>query len=149
MCRLAFAVVFAAWSVSAFAGTCNIVNGRAYGDCKEVKVNNGQKGKLIITSVVAESGMIDGAEVKRGGSLKLSGMSIGNITVEEGAILEVNGTVNGTITNNGGEVRINGTARLIHVNRGMLEVSGTVDAVTGNGTITYKKGSVIGGKVIQ
>lgn len=147
--RLTIAVIIAAWSASAFAGTCNVVNGKAYGDCKGVNVNTGQKGKLVITTSVAESGMIDGAVVKRGGSLQLSGMSVGDITVEAGASLEVNGTVNGSITNNGGKVRINGTARSVHVNSGSLEISGMVDSVSGSGTITFQKGAVIGGKPVQ
>lgn len=146
---LAFVVVLAAWSASAFAGTCNVVNGKAYGDCKGINVNTGPKGKLVVTTAVAESGMIDGAIVKRGGSLQLSGMSVGDIIVEAGAILEVNGTVNGTITNNGGKVRIGGTARSVRVNSGSLEVFGMVDSVSGSGTITYQKGAVIGGKPVQ
>lgn len=149
MNRYIFAAVFAIWSVSAFTGTCNIINGKIYGDCKGVSVNTDQKGNLIVTTAVTESGMIDGAVVKRGGSLQLFGMSIGDITVETGALLEVNGIVNGSIISNGGKVRINGKARSVRINGGSLEVSGMVDSVNGDGTINYRKGAVINGMPVQ
>lgn len=149
MYRRTIIVIITAWSASAFAGTCNVVNGKTYGVCKEVNVNTGQKGKLVIATSVTESGMIAGAVVKRGGSLKLSGMSVGDITIETGGSLEVSGTVNGSITNNGGKVQINGTARSVRMNSGSLEISGMVDSLSGSGTITFQKGAVIGGKPVQ
>lgn len=148
MRRLALAAILVTNAVPAYTGSCNVVNGKAFGDCQGVKVNTGSRVALVITTAVAESGMINGAVVKRGGSLQLSGMSVGDITVEAGAMLEVNGTVNGTITNNGGKVRIGGTARSVYVNSGSLEVSGMVDSIVGNGTTTYKSGAVIGGKPV-
>jgi hypothetical protein len=38
--------------------------------------------------------MIDGAVVERGGLLQLSGLSVGDIAVQAGISLEVNGPVN-------------------------------------------------------
>ena len=148
MRQLAF-VVLAAWSIQAFAGNCNVVNGKAYGDCEGIRVSTEPSGRLVVTSAMTETGMISGALVKRGGYLKLSGMSAGDITVEAGAILQVNGTVNGTITNNGGTVRINGTVRLVQMNGGSLEVAGVVDSVNGGGRITYQKGAIVGGKHVN
>lgn len=147
--RQAAFFVLAVWSIQAFAGSCNVVNGKAYGDCEGIRVNTEPSGRLVVTSAVTETGMISGALVKRGGYLKLSGMSTGDIKVEAGATLEVNGTVNGTITNNGGTVRINGTVRLVRMNGGSLDVSGVIDSVKGNGKITYRKDAVVGGKPIN
>lgn len=144
-----FAAFFSVFSPTTLAATCNIVNGKAYGNCMGVAVGSRQKGTLTITSSVVESGIIDGAVVKKGGSLLLSGISVGDITVEAGAFLEVGGIVNGLITNNGGKIRIDGTAQSVHVNSGTLDVSGVVDYIGGNGSITYQKGAVIGGKAIQ
>ena len=154
------------WSFSLYAGTCTIVNGEAFGDCESVSVNAGPRGILVVTSSIHESGMIDGAVVKRGGMLKLSGMSVGGIVIEEGGALEVNGMVNGTVTNNGGvlkvngtvsgmvtnnggEVRVNGTVQAVHVNQGSLEVYGVVGSVTGKGEITLQKGAIVGGRQIR
>ena len=146
--QFAFSLL-ASWSILAPASNCNVINGQTYGDCTAISVNTTPRAHLVVTSAVTETAMISGALVKRGGYLKLSGMSTGDITVEAGAILEVNGTVNGTITNNGGTVRINGTTRLVQMNGGLLSVSGIVDSVKGRGNITYQKGAVVGGKRVN
>ena len=81
--QLAF-VVLAVWAIQAFAGNCNVVNGRAYGKCEGIRVNTTPAGQRVVTSAVTETGMISGAVVERGGSLKLLGMSTGDITVDAG-----------------------------------------------------------------
>ncbi|MGA2332023.1 MAG: hypothetical protein ABSG75_09705 [Syntrophales bacterium] len=97
-----FSFLFPTHSYSA----CNIINGRAYGDCAGVTVNSGSKGNIKVSSYVSESGIIKGARVLHGCTLLLSGICDGDIVVSKSGKLIVMGTVNGTIINNGGTVEI-------------------------------------------
>jgi len=124
---------------------CNIIDGRAYGDCRGVTVSRGSKRYLSVTKSVFESGVISGATVKRGGALELSGVSNGSIVVEKGGSLTVNGVVNGDIINKGGRIVVEGTAGHIETTGGTVIIGGSVDRVSGNGLIKYRKGAVVGG----
>jgi len=124
---------------------CKVVDGKAYGDCNNVPVNTGSKRALQVRKSVSESAIIDGATVHSGGSLSLSGVSNGDIIVNKGATLYVSGVVNGTIRNLGGAVEIEGTVRHVETRGGNVTVGGIVDAASGGGPITLKKGAVIAG----
>jgi hypothetical protein len=124
-----------------FAG-CNIIDGRAYGDCGGVTINQGY---LSVTTSVFEPGIIRGATVRRGGVLELSGVSDGNIVVEKGGTLTVTGVVDGAIINKGGHIVVEGTAHLIETTGGTVVIGGVVDRVNGNGLVKYRKGAVVGG----
>lgn len=128
---------------------CNIVNGKAYGDCAGVTVNSGSKGKLKVSSYMSESGIIKGARVLSGGSLFLSGISYGDIVVSKGGKLVVTGIVIGTIRNNGGTVKIEGEVSTVIANSGSTTIAGIVSYVTGSGKVSYRSGAVIGGKPVE
>jgi autotransporter passenger strand-loop-strand repeat protein len=134
---------------SPLASACNVVNGEAYGDCNQVNVKTIKDEALIISSSRSESGIISSAIIKRGGLLKLSGISVGDITVEAGGLLEISGQVNGSIINNGGKVKVNGIVRVIRMNGGAVDISGVVESVSGSGLVTYQKGAVIGGRPVK
>lgn len=57
----AILIIACSFSTNTLAA-CNIVNGKAYGDCAGVSVNKGTKGKLTVSSHVYESGIIEGGE---------------------------------------------------------------------------------------
>lgn len=124
---------------------CNIVNGKAYGDCAGVTVNNQSKGVITVSSYQSESGIIQGARVLSGGTLSLSGISNGNVTVSKGGSLLVTGIVNGIVENNGGSVEIEGQVNHVAAQSGKTVIAGTVSSVSGNTHVIYKSGAVIGG----
>lgn len=93
---------------------CNIINGKAYGDCAGVRINEGIKGHLTVRSYTSEAGIIEGATVLKGGELDLSGISNGDIAVHKGARLRLTGIVNGTVNNLGGNVEVEGTLNHLH-----------------------------------
>jgi hypothetical protein len=124
---------------------CNIVGGKAYGDCAGVRVNEGTKGHLTVRTRTSEAAIIDGATILKDGALELSGISNGDITVHRGGHLRVTGIVGGTVTNLGGTVEVEGMLNHLHTTSGMVTISGTVGSVSGEGVVSYKKGSVIGG----
>ncbi len=124
---------------------CNIVNGKAYGDCTDVTVNQTTKGIITVSSYQSESGIIDGARVKSGGSLNLSGIGNGDIAVSKGGTLTVTGIVNGTVKNNGGIVEIEGQVSYVSANSGKTTIGGVVSSVSNESKIIYKSGAVIGG----
>lgn len=128
---------------------CNITDGKAYGDCASVRINESIKSHLTVRSYTAESGIITGANVLKGGELALSGMSNGDITVHEGGRLVLTGIVNGTVKNLGGSVEIEGTLEHLHTTGGSVLIGGTVGSVSGPGSISYKKGAVVGGVPLQ
>lgn len=124
---------------------CNIVNGKAYGDCAGVTINAAPGKFTVVSSYSSESGIISGARVENGGTLYLSGISNGNISVDSGGKLYVTGIVNGSVTNNGGVVEIEGDVSLVIANSGTTTISGIADSVTGKGKVIYQKGAVISG----
>jgi len=124
---------------------CNIVGGKAYGDCGGVRVNEGTKGHLTVRTRTSEAAIIDGATILKGGTLELSGISNGDITVQRGGQLRVTGVVNGTVKNLGGSVEVEGMLHHLHTTGGKVIIGGNVGSVSGEGAVSYKKGAVIGG----
>ncbi len=128
---------------------CNIVNGKSYGDCSGVTINSGTNAYTEISSYRSESGIINGAQVKNGGTLHLSGISNGNIIVDKGGKLFVTGIVNGSIINNGGVIEIEGDVSNIVANFGRTIISGNAAGVFGDGNVVFSKGAVIGGRPVE
>ena len=142
-----FFALFCAYSWAHSA--CNIVNGKAYGDCTGVKINAAPSKFSIVSSYSVESGIISGARVENGGTFYLSGISNGNISVASGGKLYVTGIVNGAVTNNGGLVEIEGDVSHVIANSGTTTISGIADSVTGESKVIYQKGAVINGNPVE
>ena len=128
---------------------CNIVGGKAYGDCNGVRVIEGTKSRLTVRSYTSEAAIIRGATILRGGVLDLSGVSNGDITVHQGGRLRLTGVVNGTVKNLGGAVEVEGMLNHLHTTGGQVTIGGNVGSVSGQGTVSYKKGSLLGGVPIE
>jgi len=128
---------------------CNIVNGKAYGDCENVLVHQGARPALKIRNHVTESGIVSGATVYADGSLNFSGIANGDITVNKGGRLSVTGVVNATVRNNGGFVEIEGIIDSLISNGGNAVISGQVGSFSGKGPVIFNKGSVLQGKPID
>lgn len=128
---------------------CNVVGGKAYGDCAGVRVNEGSKGHLTVRSYSSESAIIDGGTVLKGGVLELSGISNGDIVVHRGARLRLTGVVNGTVRNLGGTVEVEGILDRLYTTGGNVVVGGNVGSVSGDGPVSYKKGAVVGGVPLE
>jgi len=125
---------------------CNIVEGKAYGECSGVKVTSGEKRSFEVRTSVHESSIISGAIVHSGGFLRLSGISNGDIVVNQGGRLEVTGVVNGTVHNLGGKVEIEGIVERLHSSEGKAVVGGQVGIFNGTGPATFKKGAILQGQ---
>jgi hypothetical protein len=128
---------------------CNIVNGKAYGDCQNVTVRQGARTALNVRSYVNESGIIAGATVHSGGSLHLSGISNGDIFVNKGGLLSVTGVVNATVHNDGGNVKIEGIVSSLVSNGGRASVGGQVGSFIGKGPAVFNKGAILQGAPIE
>ena len=128
---------------------CNVVDGKAYGDCSGVRVNTGSKGHLTVRSYTSESAIIGGATVLKGGALELSGISNGDILVYRGGRLRLTGIVNGTVRNLGGNVEVEGILDRLYTSGGNVVVGGNVGSVSGDGPVHYKRGAVVGGIPIE
>jgi autotransporter passenger strand-loop-strand repeat protein len=125
-------------STPSLAGNCAVSNGVASGDCGPMKV-------LEVTGSERMDKVIPGARVKSGGSLDVSGMVSGDVTVERGGYAVIRGSVSGTVINNGGTVEIRGMANRLQANSGETKVCGMVQSVGGPGTVHYVAGAMIGG----
>ena len=128
---------------------CNIVNGKAYGNCENVQVNQGVRPALRIRNHVMESGIVSGATVYADGSLNFSGIANGDITVNRGGRLSVTGVVNATVRNNGGFVEIEGIIDRLISNGGNAVVSGQVGSFSGKGPVIFEKGAILHGTPIE
>jgi hypothetical protein len=128
---------------------CNIVGGKAYGDCAGVTVRNGEKAPLNVRSSVFESDIVAGATVHSGGSLHLSGVSNGDIVVKRGGRLLVTGVVNGAVRNNGGVVEIEGIVAHLSSDGGTATIGGQVGSFSGTGPARSKKGAVLQGVPLE
>ncbi len=127
------------------SAACNIVNGKAYGDCADVTVNRGTKPALQVRSASSASGIGGGATVFADGSLYLSGISNGDITVYRKGRLFLSGIVNGTVRNLGGVVEVDGILDSLFTTGGEVTVGGTIGSVSGPGAVVFRRGSVLGG----
>jgi len=149
MKRLAAAALIAggmlAGSISSADAACNIIGGKAYGDCSNVRINREQPQKITVKSYVVESGIISGATVLNGGILALQGISNGDVLVHKGGQVIVGGTVNGSIYNHGGYVEVGGIVDHLHLEGGDAVIEGMVGKTSGVGEVRYKVGSVLNG----
>lgn len=127
------------------SAACNIVDGKAYGDCRNVTVTHGTKPALNVGSTVTESAIVSGATVHPGGTLHLAGISNGDIVVRRGGQLTVTGVVNGTVRNEGGSVTIEGMVNHLASNGGIATIDGSVGSFSGAGPAVFMKGSVLAG----
>jgi hypothetical protein len=125
------------------SAACNVINGKSYGDCGNVNIIDNLKGMMEIRSDESVPGIISGAIVRSGGSMYLTGISKGDIKVEKGGRLVVKGMVNGTVTNYGGLVEIDGKVDSVNAIKGITEIGGIVSYVTGSGKVVYKRGAII------
>jgi hypothetical protein len=126
-------------------GACNIVGDKAYGDCSGVRVNRGAQEYLTVRSYISQTGIIGGATILNGGVLDLSGVSNGDISVNEGGRLRLSGIVNGTVKNLGGSVEVEGILNHLHTTGGDVVVGGNVGSISGEGEVKFKEEAVIGG----
>src|SRR5215213_11620193 len=98
--RLSIVVLWLA-STPAWA-VCNVVNGRAYGDCAGVTVNTGRQAFSEVKTYQHITGVSEGARVLSGGTLTVSGIAE-VVEVQPGGHAHVQGIVN-ALRNNGGTV---------------------------------------------
>jgi hypothetical protein len=145
ICRVLLITTLAS-ALPVYAGQCNVVNGQAFGDCSSVHLGHGP---ITVDNARTETGIIEGAHIRRGGSLTLSGVSNGDVVVESGGFLVTTGVVNGTITNNGGIIMLQGTATALQVNGGTSTIFGIVQSVSGSGNVRYEKNAVVAGVPVQ
>ena len=72
------------------------------------KINNSFKYNGIINSDILISGISEGNFILDNCYLIITGIHNGTINCSPNSTLEINGTLNGTVTNNGGYVKITG-----------------------------------------
>lgn len=135
---VALALVGAVGISTSRAGNCSVSNGVAVGDCGPMKF-------LEVTGTERVDKVIPGARVKSGGSLLVSGMVNGDVTVELGGLADIRGSVNGAVINNGGTAEIHGAVNRLQANGGKTTVYGMVQLVNGSGTVHYITGAIVGG----
>ncbi len=141
-------VVTVLGSGAAYAdSTCNVVNGKTYGNCTGVKVSTVSKGPLTVRDQQTERGIIAGATVHANAHFTMSGISNGDIRVLSGGELTVTGIVNGSIINEGGTVVVLGTAEHLDARRGKNSVSGVVRRITASERVDIRPGAVVDGVV--
>lgn len=128
---------------------CNIVGGKAYGDCGGVQVRTAAPKFLQVQTYISESAIIAGAQVDDGGTLELSGLSQGEIVVNEGGVLRLTGTINGVVSNFGGYVEIEGSLDHLHITHGQAVIGGIVDHISGAGSVILKEGAIVAGKPVS
>jgi hypothetical protein len=128
---------------------CNIVDGKAYGDCGSMTIRSGAKPALEVHGYIAESAIISGATIHPGGFLHLSGILNGDIAVRRGGQLTVTGMANGVVRSDGGAVTVEGIVQRLESNGGTTTVGGNVHSVGGSGSIYFKSGSVLAGVPID
>jgi hypothetical protein len=124
------------------AGNCSISNGVASGDCGPMKF-------LEVAGSERVDKVVPGARVRSGGSLNVSGMVTGDVTVERGGYAVIRGQVNGSVVNNGGMVGIHGMANRVQANGGETTIHGMVQSIRGSGTVRYKAGAIVGGVRVE
>jgi hypothetical protein len=93
--------------------------------------------------------VIPGARVKSGGSLDVSGMVTGDVTVERGGYAVIRGSVNGRVVNQGGTVEVRGMVNQLQADAGETTIYGMVQSVNGSGTVRYKTGAIVSGVRVE
>ncbi len=126
------------------SAACNIVNGRAYGDCAGVTVNTGSTPFQVIGTYRSRSGISEGAQVLSGGSLSVSGIA-DRVIVEQGGTAHISGTVQRLEVS--GVAHVSGTVNSILLrDSGCVIVEGIVGGISGNGTALLETGSADAGR---
>lgn len=122
---------------------CNIIDGKAYGDCAGVTVKTGSEPFREVAGYASISGISEGARVLLGGSLSASGIS-DRIIVEKGGRADVGGQV--------GSLQVAGSATItgmvdsvILVEGGEITLEGMAGRISGQGEAHLAAGSVVGG----
>ena len=128
---------------SASFAACNIVNGRAYGNCSGVNVNPTPTPYKTVRGHQTLSGISSGATVESGGSLTASGI-VDRILVTPGGRAAIGGIVK-HVRNEGGSIEVTGQVSVIDAQAGTTTISGIVGSVSGPGKVVRRSGSVIGG----
>lgn len=145
--RIIILSLISVWLATSATAACNIVNGKAYGDCSGVTVNTGRKAFQVIDRYHSLAGVSEGAQVLSGGSLSVSG-------VADRVIIEIGGTayISGVV----GLLEVSGTANItgrvtsiLLRDGGRVTIEGIVGGITGEGTAVLEAGSVIGGLPIE
>jgi len=148
---ISFYLLLSFYPISSIADSkvCNVLNGEYYGDCSSVEADKRFEGS-IIRNYREVSSIINTAHVGFGGTLKLTGICNGDITVDKGGKLVMSGVVNGTIINKGGFVEVSGQANVVMSISGETVIAGVVDRVSqSDGRVHYKSNAVVGGKRIK
>ena len=99
---------------------------------------------MVISSEKSVPGIISGARVRPGGSMYLTGICKGDIAVEKNGRLIVKGIVNGTVTNYGGLVEIDGKVDTVNAINGVTRIGGIASLIKGQGKVVYKAGAITG-----
>jgi hypothetical protein len=128
-------------STSVNAGTCNIVDGKGYGDCSNVTINNSIPENISVRSYKQLSGNYETVIVYKGGHLSLSGTA-SLVRIQPGGKADITGIAS-VVVNNGGVLSITGHVDLLSANKGTTEIEGIVDGISGSGKIVRRRGSVI------
>ena len=130
-------------STSMNAATCNIVDGKGYGDCSNVTINNSNSGNISVRSYKQISGIYETVIVYKGGHLSFSGIA-SLVRIQPGGKADISGIAS-VVVNNGGELSITGQVDSLVANKGSTEIEGIVDGISGSGKIVRRHGSVISG----
>ena len=139
----AFTVLATLIAPSAHAA-CNIVDGKAYGDCSNVTINRGTSPRITVDGYRSAAGVIAGARVVSGGSFYLSGIAEGPIIVERGGRVSISGIAG--VVRLAGMGSVSGKARHVILEGGHLDVDGQIGSVSGRGTARFAPGSILGGR---
>ena len=141
--RLIILSLISASLATSATAACNIVNGKAYGDCAGVTVNTGRTAFQVIDRYHSLAGVSEGAQVRSGGSLSVSGLA-DRVIVEMGGAAYVSGVVR--LLEVSGTASITGqVTSIILRDGGRVTIEGVVGGITGEGTAVLEAGSVIGG----
>ena len=141
---LAIVVLGLLWANHLHAA-CAVVNGKKYGDCRGVTVNETPKNYTPKILKGDFYGKING-DAKVNNSATLNGSVTGNITISSGAKLTVVGFVGGNIENYG-KLFLKGIVDGVVVNLGnsSATIEGTVGGNTFGKNFNKKPGSIISG----
>ena len=139
---LASCVLCSSKSVAA----CNIVGGKAYGDCAGVTVKTGSTAFEEVAGYKMISGVSDGVRVLSGGAVTVTGIA-DRVVIEDGGSALILGIAH-SVTNKGGFVRVSGMVDVLSMVGGRAVIEGQVGHVSGTfGELELLPGSVVSGVV--